>query len=475
MRLDEPVDSTGEFWLPGSADDKVPGTLRIAQNGEVTLELSGALSGPAASFRQRRPGRYQLGGRTEEHPTRLLGVIRDGGAVTLDRCQPPSWNLRPASGLATSVIHADFAYIGVWYDENEEIVFDEIDCLFEGLEIWLSINSIEREYDNHNRIGSIRYHIPDDIPVTIRNGVEARLVFGLASPSAPLQIPEASIKQTAHLSLKLATAQPLDGFASLAFKFCNFLAFALDQDLEVRGITGHVDVPVSEDQVRRSRVMIFCRLGPEIAREAPIRRHDAMFLYPQVADRIDTITSGWFDIYETCAPAINLYFASRNQTAAFLDTHVLWLAQALETLHRRTSDETDMAEKEFQKRYESIMKNCPPNERRWLCGKLRYANSLPFRKRMRKLVEPFKGHFGSNTQREYFISRVCDTRNFLTHYDEGTTSNRAVEGADLFALRDKMAALFQLHLLKHIGLEQSLINHFVSQNSRLQRKLEPAA
>ena len=36
MRLDEPVDSTGEFWLPGSADDKVPGTLRIAQNGEVT-------------------------------------------------------------------------------------------------------------------------------------------------------------------------------------------------------------------------------------------------------------------------------------------------------------------------------------------------------------------------------------------------------------------------------------------------------
>ena len=475
MRLDEPIDSTGEFWLPGSADDKVPGTLRIAQNGEVTLELAGAFSGLAASVRHRRPGRHQFGGRTEEHPTRLLGVIQDGGSVTLDGCQPPSGRFQPTSGLATSVIHAAVAYIGIWYDENEEIVFDEIDCLFEGLDIWLSTDSIEYEYDDDNRGGNIRYRIPDDIPVTIRNGVEARLVFGLASPSVPLAVNEASIKQTAHLSLKLATAERLDGFASLAFKFCNFLSFALDQDLEVRGITGHVDVPVSEDQVRTRRVRIFCRLGPEIARGVPIRRHDAMFLYPQVADRIDTIISGWFGIYETCAPAINLYFASRNQTAAFLDTQVLWLAQALETLHRRTSDETDMAEEEFQKRYESIMKICPPDERRWLCGKLRYANSLPFRKRMRKLVEPFKGHFGSNTQGEYFISRVCDTRNFLTHYDEGTISNRAVEGADLFALRDKMAALFQLHLLKHIGLEQSLVDRFVSQNSRLRRKFDPAA
>ena len=177
MRLDEPIDSTGEFWLPGSADDKVPGTLRIAQNGEVTLELAGALSGLAASVRHRRPGRHQFGGRTEEHPTRLLGVIQDGGSVTLDDCQPPSGRFQPTSGLATSVIHAAVAYIGIWYDENEEILFDEIDCLFEGLDIWLSTDSIEYEYDDDNRGGNIRYRIPDDIPVTIRNGVEARLVF----------------------------------------------------------------------------------------------------------------------------------------------------------------------------------------------------------------------------------------------------------------------------------------------------------
>ncbi len=131
MRLDEPFDSTGEFWLPSGPDDKVPGTLRIAQNGEITLELAGAFSGPAAFARHRRSGRYHFGGGTEEHPTRVLGVIRDGGAVTLDGCQPPSGTFQFPSGLATSVIHVDVAYIGVWYDENEEIAFQELDCLFE--------------------------------------------------------------------------------------------------------------------------------------------------------------------------------------------------------------------------------------------------------------------------------------------------------------------------------------------------------
>ncbi len=255
----------------------------------------------------------------------------------------------------------------------------------------------------------------------------------------------------------------------------NYEYRTLDQDVEVRGITGHVDVPTADDQIRTRQVRIFCGLGPEVARRVPIRWHDTMFLYPQVADQIDTIISGWFRIYETCAPALNLYFASRNQTGAFLDTQVLWLAQALETLHRSTSDETDMADEEYQKRYESIMKKCSPEERDWLNGKLRNANSLTFRKRMRRLVQPFEAYFGSHKQRESFINRVCDTRNFLTHYDEGTASNRAVEGADLFDLRDKMEALFRLHILKHIGFEQSSIDHFASQNRRLRRKLDPAA
>ena len=55
----------------------------------------------------------------------------------------------------------------------------------------------------------------------------------------------------------------------------------------------------------------------------------------------------WFENYETFEPAFNLYFALRTQPSQFLDTKILWLTQALETLHRRSSDETEMSEEEF--------------------------------------------------------------------------------------------------------------------------------
>ena len=81
MRLDKPIDSTGEFWLPGSPDDKVSGTLRIAQNGEVTLELAGAFSGLAASVRHRRPGRHQFGEAYGRAPNPFVGRHTETAAV----------------------------------------------------------------------------------------------------------------------------------------------------------------------------------------------------------------------------------------------------------------------------------------------------------------------------------------------------------------------------------------------------------
>ena len=87
------------------------------------------------------------------------------------------------------------------------------------------------------------------------------------------------------------------------------------------------------------------------------------------------------------------------------------------------------------------------------------------------LVEPFGRLFGDRAGQRKFINRVSDTRNYLTHYDPSTTRNRAVELQELLDTRDKMAALFQLHLLQLIGFNESEITGIVVENSRLIRKL----
>ncbi len=40
MRLSEPIEKQGFFWLPDDAENKLPGILRISDSGEITVELS---------------------------------------------------------------------------------------------------------------------------------------------------------------------------------------------------------------------------------------------------------------------------------------------------------------------------------------------------------------------------------------------------------------------------------------------------
>ncbi len=155
----------------------------------------------------------------------------------------------------------------------------------------------------------------------------------------------------------------------------------------------------------------------------------------------------------------------------FLDTKVLWLAQALETLHRRDSQKTEMPDEDFKQLLELVIKSCPSNRQQWVRNKLRYANELSFRSRVRGLIKPFASWFGNISEQKALVNRICDTRNHLTHYDEETTKNRAVQPEELFDLLRKMEALLQLHFLSLIGFDDSSIDSLVQKNSRLHESL----
>ena len=105
----------------------------------------------------------------------------------------------------------------------------------------------------------------------------------------------------------------------------------------------------------------------------------------------------------------------------------------------------------------------------WL--KIILHNRVSFRKRMRRLIFPFKANFGNSRDRERFISRFNDTRNYLTHYDEQSTSLRAKTSDELVMLHGKMEGLFQLHILKLLGFDEEAINSIVSNSWALSNKL----
>ena len=464
LRINEPVETKGSFWLPGDPETKLSGELRISEMGDVTVELTGI-------FGNRETGDWDL---DQEGPQRILGVVEAGGAVTLDGCITGDTRRQVLSGLSVSSIHAGVAYVGAWYDAYEDVTFQEIILGVDGLDIWLATSGLGMEPDDDFRGWSIRYRLPDDIPFSLPDETEAKFVFSYTGPTfVGTTTTEATIRQTASVFLKTKQPESIGYFASLGFKLCNFLSLALDKPVSIQRLTSYADSQVDGGRSMSSQVQIFGRFGPQAENHAEIHGHEALFRYPAVAEQLDQLMGNWFRDYDLFPPAINLYFASKTRESTLLDTKVLWLAQALEALHRRTSPETEMTESEFTERLDAILASCTDDVVRvWLGEKLRYANEVTFRNRLRGLLVPFGHLFGDEKEHRDFVSQVTDTRNYLTHYDATGNTGRATNPSDLFALLRKMEALMQLHLLKRIGLDVAFIDAIVDRSWDLRDKLD---
>ena len=475
MRLAEPIETTGMFWLPEQPETGLSGVLRISETSEITVEFAGVIANPPSVFSRVGARATPRSGDRDSDLERIVGTVGKGGRITLDGCFRQSSNMVLPSGLFRSTFYASLAFLGVEYAKKEQASFSEFSFSVDGLDAWLSISGIgelELEEGAENTSGSIRFHKPDDIPLTLSSGDQLEFIFSLSFPNVVIPVTEMAVKQTSLVRVRSERPQSVEYFSSIAVRLCNFLSLALDEDVGIQSMTGYLDQETDDGKGWQHPVRVYGQFPPFIDRSPSIQWHRALFLYSDVADRIGDVVTKWFDSYETFAPALDLYFLSRTQTQAYLHTKALWLAQALETLHRRSSDETEMPHEKFRERIDLVIKSCPANIQDWVREKLQYANGLSFKSRIERLVEPFSSWFGSNSsEREGFIRRIRDTRNYLTHYDPDTTKKRADRPDELFALYREMEALLQLHLLRLIGFDHSSIGSLVEQNARLRRKL----
>ena len=464
MRLAESIETTGIFWLPERPDARLSGVLKVSESGEVTVDLTGTFGNPLVA-----PDRLAFAATSimEEEtgdPDRVVGTVSQGGRVTLDGCLWQNTSFSFPGGVSTSTIHARMGFAGVEYEEQEEPLFSEFSFSIEGLDSWLWFPVLDLERSPTRREGLIRYKLPDDITLGLTSDVELSFRFNLHSAGVSLPITEITVQQTVDVLVKTEDPQPVDYFSSHAFKLCNFLTLALDQTVSIQSMTGYVDEESTDGQNHRRPVKVYAQFAPRPEREPTIRWDRALFRYPDVASLFDVMIDRWFEDYETFEPAFNLYFSLRAEPSQFMETKILWLTQALETLHRRSSDKTEMEEGEFTLLKESILQTCPLDRREWLNNRLQYANELSLRNRLRALIEPFERWFGDRRTSRPFVNMACDTRNYLTHYDEATTRDRATTADEMFGLYMKLEALFQLHLLSLIGIDGSTIDSIVLGN-----------
>ena len=214
MRISEPIETRGYFWLPDDPDNKVPGNLSISERGEIRVEVMGLFNEFLAAIKD------QFSGLVREFD-RVLGVVEDGGKVTLEKCFYQPSRLSLSGGLSGSTVLAQRAFVGAHFDHQEELEFSEFTFSVDGLEEWLFISGIKMEQDLDNRCGSISYGLPDEIVLSLSDGLNLKFVFSLEFPQVSFPVTRAGVNQATFMQLEAKKPLHLESALSLARKLSN--------------------------------------------------------------------------------------------------------------------------------------------------------------------------------------------------------------------------------------------------------------
>ncbi|RKU16416.1 hypothetical protein C6503_12370 [Candidatus Poribacteria bacterium] len=462
MRIKEEFKKSGYFWLPSAPNKKFPGTLSISDGGVIDLEvveLFEPVDWDSSDWESIR-NRLNWEPAFSNHFKRIVGHI-ETDEITLDGCRINKGLSYYKTGLSKSVLRVSRAFTGVKYNEDEIPRFKILIFSIDGINNWIgrSATDIEKLIQGEN----ISFQHPEEISFNLANGMELSITFKQGR-SESLSPREQRITQRTYFKLVSQDARELDDFTSVAEKIINFLCFAMGDvvcfdSMEVAS-ENPPPLPPSEensgyDKIGLLPINIFYS-SQFYSKDKP-SDFNWLFKFGQIQNDAGRIICNWINAYEELDPTFNLYFLATMRTQPSFEAKFLTLVTGLEIYHRRTSDEKQMDEAEFDELVEILIENCSPEKRIWLEGRLKFANEIVLRKRIKRLIEPFKNLFGNKENRKKLINRIVDTRNYLTHYDLSLKS-KAAKGWDLQVLCQKVEVLFQLHFLQLMGFSEKDIN-----------------
>lgn len=461
MRLDEPIEAKGVFWLPDTPDDQTSGILRVSESGETRLEVFG-VSGNLL------PTPRELATDEALDIERILGIVEGNRLVTLEGCMRDHVEISLIGKTQKGNFYVSYVLFGALYEKDEDVNFSEFRFSVEGLSDWLFISGIDFCPDKENNKGAIYFKLPEDISINLDDETTLEIIFNIVSHQVTIPVTDARISQKSYFYLKSKRGRSIEDLRSLVDGLRNFISLGVNQFVSVNSLTGYIDM--ASNQSMSKPIEIYGKLFLDSNADPNIRYHDTLFKYKDIADELEMHLVKWLDAYKEFETVFRTYFIYLSNISPFLGNQFLSLAQGIEGLHRRSSNDKEMGKKEFDNLIKRLVYHCPEERVEWLKNKLSYANEPSLKQRIQSLSEPFKDWFGSGDDFDNFVNKVVNTRHYLTHYDENNRKKSAF-GDDLWKLTHQLEALFQLHLLRLIGIDVDLT---LKNNTRFHRKIRPS-
>ncbi len=462
----EPFDLSGVWWLPDNPKNQIAGNLKFSPEAGAHLELIGSFKNPADL--------RVLDNSVFSSPPIILGITLNGKLVTLYKCFEKSFGLS-LPGLTKSIFIASFVFIGCHFQKEEAILFNEVSINYSNLDDWISISGISQqtEFDQGGRLAkmTLEYKPPTEISAGIQDFV-IKLSFTLNVQS---EIGKSiNLKQTTLINIKPSKSLGLLSFMEGIFRNVrDFISLAIGQATHINAILGKSDSCITRlpgGEVIFNEIQIFLRTRGFNGHVSKIDSDEMLFMYRDISEKFDFYLKNWIDKAVLLEPVYQLYFGTFYNPSMYLTHEFLSLAQALETYHRRTLGGKYIPDEDYEPQYSDfidvIKRDTCPDFRESLKAKMMYLNEYSLRRRLKDIIEKY-GSCTSVYLRnvETFVLDVCNTRNYLTHYDE-KLNPLAKSGHELFWLVQKMKTALEICLLSEMGMSADKITGLLSRNQK---------
>lgn len=460
MRVLEPITVNGNFWLSSKVDSKLPGTLSIHDGGKSSLEVIGSFFGFTEI----------LSNAAGEIP-RICGEVEKYGYVTLERCLAENLGF-DSSGPRRNRFYVSCVFLRVAYEDGEVIEFNKFFFSVDSLDQWHLTTGIRVENDLEHSSTTIRYSPPAEIVLWKGKGVEVRIKYSWRFP-ASAAISNAEVSQKSYIQIEYSEPVGVLVFAELVHKFAHFFTLAMNRAAsisEVQARSPHLVRDYGAGRTQPIDVSIYFESLSFSERVSTVALSESLFLLSEMNGQQQLALDRWLSLHEKVGPGMNLFFSAIGDAHKYLNVRFLWLAQALETFHRRTSSQTTMPESEFALLKWAVVEATSPPFKDFVRGRLFYGNEPSLAWRLKAIVCRLEKTFGSVEENKKFVRAIVDTRNYYTHFDE-SLKDRVADGIELWNLCQRMEILFKFLMLDEMGFTEEMIQRIVDRNYKLQRAL----
>jgi hypothetical protein len=468
--MEDAFELKGRWWLPESPENEVPGELIYSPDDDVRLELQGDLHAPDdGGF---HPPIFRNAGL-------ILGITLKGKEVSLLDCTQLKGNvtLGESRVIPQTAFRCKYAFIGYHFESSVTVKFKEILVRFTQLDDWFDQNPFHYEQSNSFSEVNLGYNAPESCQATV--GEYTILFFSVGPSLSRPSAGEFSISQKAWIKItSINCERNFQDFLPVIRRIQDFLTLGVGIPvfpIEMEGFCESNTQILENGKVYPYSIQIFYALPWQAKPMRRIYPTEMVFTLKYLQDRLEIFLQNWFAKSDDLKPVLDIYFSLLYRDDIYAEFRFLGLAQAIETYHRRMYGGKYQPDDEYiaglYKRFlQVIPSDINRSFRKSLTeGKLRFANEYSLRKRLQELIRSLQNillfpFIADTTERNKFIDQVCNTRNYLTHYDIELQSKAATTGEEIYQLQIELRAILDALFLRDIGFAVDGINELLNKN-----------